>query len=48
MRSVENELLPYCADQGLAVISYNPLAGGMLTGKYKRGECLPRARASRP
>ncbi|MHB1005294.1 MAG: aldo/keto reductase [Chloroflexota bacterium] len=41
MRGVENELLPVCAEQGLAVMSYNSLAGGMLTGKYKRGEDLP-------
>ncbi len=40
-RSIENEVLPYCAEQGLGVIPYNPLAGGVLTGKYKRGEPLP-------
>ena len=40
-RSIENEILPYCAEQGLGVIPYNPLAGGVLTGKYKRGQPLP-------
>ncbi|MGC9522440.1 MAG: aldo/keto reductase [Anaerolineae bacterium] len=40
-RSIENEVLPYCVEQGLGVIPYNPLAGGVLTGKYKRGEPLP-------
>jgi aryl-alcohol dehydrogenase-like predicted oxidoreductase len=35
-REIERELLPLCADQGLGVIVYNPLAGGMLTGKYSR------------
>lgn len=40
-RSIENELLPLCAEERLGVITYNPLAGGMLTGKYKRGEPLP-------
>lgn len=40
-RGIELEVLPLCADQGLGVFSYNPLAGGMLTGKYKRGEALP-------
>jgi 1-deoxyxylulose-5-phosphate synthase len=34
-RQIERELLPLCADEGLAVIPYNPLAGGMLTGKYR-------------
>jgi 1-deoxyxylulose-5-phosphate synthase len=34
-------VLPLCRDQGIGVIPYNPLAGGMLTGKYKRGEALP-------
>jgi aryl-alcohol dehydrogenase-like predicted oxidoreductase len=34
-RDIEAELLPLCRDQGIGVICYNPLAGGMLTGKYK-------------
>jgi len=33
-RDIEAELLPLCRDQGLGVIAYNPLAGGLLTGKY--------------
>ena len=37
-REIENELLPLCIDQGVGVIVYNPLAGGMLTGKYQPGE----------
>jgi aryl-alcohol dehydrogenase-like predicted oxidoreductase len=40
-RSIENELLPLCIDEGLGVLTYNPLAGGMLTGKYERGKPLP-------
>lgn len=35
-RQIERELLPLCAEEGLAVIPYNPLAGGLLTGKHKR------------
>jgi aryl-alcohol dehydrogenase (NADP+) len=35
-RQVERELLPLCEEEGLAVIPYNPLAGGLLTGKHKR------------
>jgi aryl-alcohol dehydrogenase-like predicted oxidoreductase len=36
-REIERELLPLCAEEGVAVIPYNPLAGGMLTGKHKPG-----------
>lgn len=34
-RSFERDLLPLCREEGIAVISYNPLAGGMLTGKHR-------------
>ena len=37
-RSIESELLPLCQVEGLGVLSYNPLAGGALTGKYRVGE----------
>ena len=40
-RSIENEVLPLCAEEGLGVIVYNPLAGGFLTGKYARGQTPP-------
>jgi aryl-alcohol dehydrogenase-like predicted oxidoreductase len=33
-RSFERDLLPLCAEEGIAVIPYNPLAGGFLTGKH--------------
>jgi len=33
--------LDLCADQGLAVCPYSPLAAGFLTGKYKRGKSVP-------
>lgn len=36
-REIERELLPLCADDGLGVIPYNPLAGGLLSGKYAVG-----------
>ena len=36
-RQIERELLPLAVEEGLGVIPYNPLAGGLLTGKYKRG-----------
>ncbi len=37
----ERELEPLCLDQGIGVIPYSPLAGGFLTGKYRRGGDLP-------
>jgi len=40
-RGIENEVLPYASRMGLGVIPYNPLAGGVLTGKYKRGQPVP-------
>jgi len=36
-REIERELLPLAKEEGLGVIPYNPLAGGMLTGKHKPG-----------
>ncbi len=40
-RVIEMELLPLCQDQGVGVICYSPLAGGVLTGKYRPGEAPP-------
>jgi len=40
-RQIERELLPLCEEEGLAVIPYNPLAGGLLTGKHKRATPPP-------
>jgi len=40
-RDIEAELLPLCRDQGVGVIAYNPLAGGLLSGKYQPGEPPP-------
>ncbi len=36
-RENERELFPLCAEEDVAVIPYNPLAGGMLTGKHRPG-----------
>jgi 1-deoxyxylulose-5-phosphate synthase len=33
-RDIERELLPLCAEEGVGVIPFNPIAGGMLSGKY--------------
>ncbi len=37
----ERELMPLCLAEGIGVIPYSPLAGGFLTGKYRRGGALP-------
>lgn len=34
-RGIEQEFLPMCREFGLAVVAYNPLAGGLLTGKHR-------------
>jgi aryl-alcohol dehydrogenase-like predicted oxidoreductase len=40
-RDVETELLPLCERLGVGVLPYLPLEGGLLSGKYRRGEELP-------
>ncbi len=40
-RGAENELLPLCAERGLGFTPFSPLAGGWLTGKYRRNEPPP-------
>ena len=37
-RDIEMDLLPLCRDRGLGVIVYNPLAGGLLSGKHRSGQ----------
>ncbi len=37
-RGIEEEYLPFCKKFGIAVIPYNPLAGGLLTGKHSRAK----------
>lgn len=36
-REVENEVQPLCVDQGIGMIPYSPLGGGLLSGKYEDG-----------
>ncbi|MGK5510976.1 aldo/keto reductase [Brevibacillus formosus] len=40
-RTPERELVPLCLDQGVGIIPYFPLAGGILTGKYTSAEQTP-------
>jgi 1-deoxyxylulose-5-phosphate synthase len=37
-RQIERELLPLAREEGIAVIPFNPLAGGLLTGKYRHSD----------
>lgn len=41
VRSTEWELLPLCRSEGIGLICWSPLAGGWLTGKYRRGQPPP-------
>jgi aryl-alcohol dehydrogenase-like predicted oxidoreductase len=40
-RSAEYELIPAATDQGLGTLVWSPLAGGLLSGKYRRGKDAP-------
>ena len=40
-RDQENEMIPFCNAHNAGILPYFPLAGGFLTGKYKRGEPAP-------
>jgi len=40
-REAEYELIPLAVDQGLGVLVWSPLAGGLLSGKYRRGHEAP-------
>jgi aryl-alcohol dehydrogenase-like predicted oxidoreductase len=33
-RQIEREMLPFCGEEGIGVIPYNPIAGGLLSGKH--------------
>jgi 1-deoxyxylulose-5-phosphate synthase len=40
-RQIEREMLPYCGEEGIGVIPYNPIAGGLLSGKHQRASPPP-------
>jgi aryl-alcohol dehydrogenase-like predicted oxidoreductase len=40
-REAEYELVPASLDQGLGILVWSPLAGGLLSGKYRRGKAMP-------
>ena len=41
-RDVEKDLAPFCKAYGVALIPYFPLESGLLTGKYRQGEPIPK------
>jgi aryl-alcohol dehydrogenase-like predicted oxidoreductase len=40
-RADEQDVLPLCRERGIAYVPFGPLAGGWLTGKYRRGASFP-------
>ncbi len=40
-RQIEREMLPFCLEEGVGVIPYNPIAGGLLSGKHSRSGSPP-------
>ena len=47
VRAVEAEVLPVCQQYGMGVIPWSPLAGGWLTGRYRKGALEIPASAAR-
>ena len=41
-RDIEHELVPLCLDQEMGILCWSPLSGGFFTGKYRRGQPLPK------
>jgi aryl-alcohol dehydrogenase (NADP+) len=40
-RQIEREMLAFCGEEGVGVIPYNPIAGGLLSGKHRRSAPPP-------
>ncbi len=40
-RRIENELIPFCQRYGLGIIPWSPLGGGLLAGRYRKGQEPP-------
>jgi aryl-alcohol dehydrogenase-like predicted oxidoreductase len=47
VRGVEAEVLPVCQEYGMGVIPWSPLAGGWLSGRYRKGQDLPASTRAR-
>lgn len=46
-RAIEREVLPTCQRFGMGVMAWSPLAKGMLTGKYRKGQPTPESMRAR-
>jgi aryl-alcohol dehydrogenase-like predicted oxidoreductase len=44
VRGIEADVLPVCREYGMGVIPWSPLAGGWLTGRYRKDQELPTSR----
>ncbi len=48
-RYIEEGVLPLCEENGMGLVVFSPLAQGLLTGKYRRGQAIPEgSRAATP
>ena len=47
VRGVEGEALPVCQRYGMGVIPWSPLAGGWLTGRFRKGRAIPESHRTR-
>jgi aryl-alcohol dehydrogenase-like predicted oxidoreductase len=48
VRGIEAEVLPVCQEYGMGVLPWSPLAGGLLSGKYRKGQPPPQPAGQRP
>jgi aryl-alcohol dehydrogenase-like predicted oxidoreductase len=46
-RAIEYDVLPACLRHGMGIMAYSPLAGGWLSGKYRKGQQVSARRARR-
>ena len=46
-RGIEADVLPVCEKYGMGVITWSPLAGGWLSGRYRQGRELPESRRAK-
>jgi aryl-alcohol dehydrogenase-like predicted oxidoreductase len=44
VRAIERDVLPVCEQYGMGAIAWSPLAGGWLSGRYRKGEDVPQSR----
>ncbi|MDP6126178.1 MAG: aldo/keto reductase [Candidatus Latescibacteria bacterium] len=40
-RRAESDVVPWCLKNGVVLVPYSPISGGLLTGKYRKGQPMP-------